>query len=534
MRPRRPRLHPVARAAGGLALALACAAAPAAGAEGGADAFEVSTLALAGRPLDVWVVPDGRSRERLVAVSAEGAPPDERRHLVVFAPGPAGGVVREAAFDLPPEAVAFDVAQLDPGSPPELALLSAGSLRLRPVGPGAGPERTLALEPALPLPPPTRGFFRQPILGHWDGGTRPSALVPALGGLLSVPLDGGAPRALAFPLYAFYYAGDDGAGVRSGAVQSIVAWPELATGDDDGDGRSDLLALSRYDVAVYRSAPGGLPAEPTRRVTLRPFSADEELRHLATSVSLFARDVDGDGLVDLVQHRTVGTLLRSHATTSVWRNHGSGADPAAAPDARLEGSGGFGSVFLEDLDGDGRLEALQLLVPFGAVQLVRAVLTDSVRARLRAFRFPAPGVGAARLAFSDELTLAVDAREGRTAGVLPTAAGDFDGDGLRDLAFGESLVRLALRLGEAGAEGPGFGPVVARQAMPAADRAVVGDFDGDGLDDVAAFDSRRGSGIALLRNRGVVGARRGEAGPPERPAPELRPAEPREAAGRAP
>ena len=528
MRPRRPRLSPHARAA---AFALAFAAALPAGADEDPNApFERVSLPLPGRPLEAWTLPGGATGERVAVVSASGSPPDERRHLAIYGPGPGGGVARESLLDVPADAVAFDVADLEPGGPPELALLYADRLTVQSLGAAAAP-RSYELAPALPLPAPMRGFLRVPMLARWDGSPHISALLPAFGGLLLLPLDGGAPRRLSFPLYAFYYGGDPSAGVLPGALQSFVTWPEVASGDDDGDGHADLFALSRYDVAVYRGGPDGFPPQPTRRVTLRPFTDDEELRFLASSVSLFARDLDGDGRVDLVQHKTFGTLLRSHATTSVWRNPGSGADPSAAPDAQIAGSGGFGSVFLEDLDGDGRLETVQLLVPFGAVQLVRAVLTDSVQARVRVFRFTGPGDGtrfAAEPGFEDTVTLAVETREGRVAGVLPTVEGDFDGDGLRDLVVGENLTRLVVRLGVLGEGGPGFGSVAAAQSIPNADRAVVGDFDGDGLDDLATWDSRYGHSLVVLRNRRHL-ARPGElrveprARPPELRRPEEAP-----------
>ena len=524
VRSRRPRLHRIARAAGAVALAWASTGAPARSAEApdAGGPFELSTLDVPGRPLDAWSIPDASGGDRLIAASVEGSPPDERRHLSVFAPGPAGGVKRELSLALPPTSRASTSPISDrtalPSwrSSPETASRSGRSAKaarrneisrrrsrsrrrraascarrssaasrmapaLRPSCPRSGASSSFLSTAAPPTPSPF------PSTPSTSPGTRPPACVPAC----SSPSSRG---------------------------------PRLATGNDDGDGRPDLFALSRYDVAVYRSGPEGLPAQPSRRVTLRPFTDDEELRYLASSVSLFARDLDGDGLADLVQHRTFGTLLRSHATTNVWRNRGGGADPTAPPDAQIEGSGGFGSIFLEDLDGDGRLEAVQLLVPFGAVQLVRAVLTDTVQARLRVFRFAGPAL-AAEPSFADDVTIAVETREGRVAGVLPTVLGDFDGDGLKDLAFGESLVRLVLRLGVRGTRGPGFGPVAARQAMPAADRAVVGDFDGDGLDDLAAIDTRSERGVALLRNRGALG-RPGELRT-ERPArePELRPAE---------
>jgi len=507
-----------------LLLAGALAALPAAAR--GADPFAAERLNVPGRPLEAFAVPaDGeRAPPRLVVLSAEGAAPDERRHASLFAAEPGGPLRPAGSLAVSPEVVAIDVADVGPGGGLEIALLSAQRLELRDLATGASlAARTL--EPPLPLPPRSRGLGRQPFLGPWSGDGRISALVPALGGLAEVPLGDGPVRVLGFPLVTDYLSGDADAGVRPGMLEARLAWPEVGRGDDDGDGRPDLVAFSRYDVAVFRSGAHGLPARPSRHVSLRPFSAEEELRYLATSASLFARDLDGDGLVDLVLHRTFGTLLRSDATTSFWRNPGGGADPSAPPDARIAGSGGFGSVFLEDLDGDGRSEALQLFVPFGVVQLVRALLTETVQAELRAYALPGPGLAAARQSFETTLTLGISSEEGRVAGVLPTAAGDWNGDGRRDLLHGESLRRIAIRLGAAGEGGPAFGAPAARQDVASADRAVVADFDGDGLDDLVLYDTRAPSGgVQLLRNRGLLpGAGRGpelrvpETGPPVAP-----------------
>jgi hypothetical protein len=487
-----------------LASAAVAVETPGAAEEPGVDPFAVSTLSVPGRPLEALATPVAGARPpRLVVVSVEGAAPDERRHVSAFG-AQDGALVRVGGVEVPGEVVAFDVVDLEPGGEPEIALLAAARLELRRLADGSL-LRERRFEPPLPLPPRTRGLGRQPIVAAWSGDGVPTALVPAFDGLAHVPLEGGPVQRLPFPLVTEYLTGDDAAGLRPGVLAAVIGWPELGQGDDDGDGRPDLLALSRYEVAVFRTGPAGLPSEATRRVALRPFSAEEEMRSESTSASLFARDLDGDGLVDLALHRTVGTLLRSDATTSFWRNRGSGADPGGAPDASVAGSGGFGSIFLEDLDGDGRLEALQLLVPFGVVQLVRALVTQTVQARLTGFRFEGPGLGPAQTLFEQSLTLALDAGEGRVAGVLPTARGDWNGDGLRDLLHGESLERLAIRLGVRGARGPAFGAVVARQDVPSADRASVADLDGDGLDDLALFDTRReGAGVHFLRNRGTL------------------------------
>lgn len=503
---------PPALLAGAL-LALAAVATPA---RSETEPFAPATLQVPGRPFEVIAAPvGGQPGQRLVVVSLEGAAPDERRHVTAFAFGPGGEARRVGALAVPPEVVAFDVADLAAAGELEVALLAARRLEIRDLASGALLQER-AFSPALPLPPRTRGLGRQPLLAPWDGDGQISALAPALGGLAHVPLRGGPVRLLGFPLVTDYLAGDDDAGVRPGMLEARILWPELARGDDDGDGRADLLALSRYEVAVYRTGEGGLPPSASRRAALRPFSAEEELRYQATSASLFARDLDGDGLVDLVLHRTFGTLLKSNASTRFWRNRGDGADPTAEPDARIEASGGFGSIFLEDLDADGRSEALQLLVPFSVVQLVRTLLTGTVQAELRVYRLEPPGIARAETTFETTLSVALDAEQSRVSGILPTVRGDWNGDGLRDLLHGESLERIAIRLGERGERGPRFGGATVRQQVAPADRAAIADFDGDGLEDLALFDTvREGGGVQLLRNRGTLPGARPELRAPE-------------------
>ena len=83
--------------------------------------------------------------------------------------------------------------------------------------------------------------------------------------------------------------------------------------------------------------------------------------------------------------------------------------------------------------------------------------------------------------------------------------GDWNADGLRDLLHGESLERIAIRLGERGPRGAAFAGVSAQQAVAPADKALVADLDGDGLDDLALFDSlREDGGVEILRNRGAL------------------------------
>jgi hypothetical protein len=113
------------------------------------------------------------------------------------------------------------------------------------------------------------------------------------------------------------------------------------------------------------------------------------------------------------------------------------------------------------------------------------------------------------------VSLKLDFGQARVIGMIPTGLGDWNGDGRKDLLYGADGESLVIHLGVAGAEGallaggevpgPGFGPVIARQALPADGAGTPIDLDADGLDDLVVHDPRDESGVVrVLWNRGVL------------------------------
>ena len=264
-----------------------------------------------------------------------------------------------------------------------------------------------------------------------------------------------------------------------------------------------VFATARYAIWIYRNGPEGLPAEPSRRLALRPFSAEEDLRPETTAFRHLVTDLDGDGAADLVLDSGAGTLLRSRHQSAIHLNPGSGVQVDGAPDLELPLPDAIAEVWLRDLDGDGRVELIRGSLRFGLLQAIRMLLTQGVRFELEVFSLgPGPSL---RRSWAEQISVGLDFRSGRVADLLPSSEGDWNGDGRRDLLYGSGDGRLGIRLGTSGDGGPAFGPRVAEQALPTSARHAVADFDGDGLDDLALFDPRDPEGrIHLLRNRGVL------------------------------
>jgi FG-GAP-like repeat len=481
------------------------------------EPFEAFTARVEGRPLELvalsWSGSCASRASEWLVISVSGAAPDER-HRASFVgcgrPGSPETAVRHS-FAIPAGVVAYDVADVDPSPGVELLLLTSRALEVRSTPEGTL-LRQLALPPSAPLPARTRELSRMILVDAWNGDGRPAALVPDRDGAALLAFDGSPPRRIALPLVAEYETTSRGPPARDTLVEAHIVWPALTLGDDDGDGRPDLFARSRYAIWIYHNGPSGLPEAPTRRLALRPFSAEEELRPETTAFRHLVGDLNGDSAMDLVLDSGAGTLLHSRHTTAVHLNPGSGVRLDSAPDLELPLPGAIAEVWLRDLDGDGRVELIRGSLEFGLLQAIRMLLTRSVRFELEVFTL-APGPSLRR-SWADQISLELDFQSGRVADLLPSAEGDWNGDGRMDLLYGAGGGRLGIRLGTLSEAGPGFGPRVADQALPTSARLAVADFDGDGLDDLALYDPRDEEGrIYLLRNRGLLPGTRARLSP---------------------
>jgi hypothetical protein len=461
------------------------------------DAFALSELAVRGRVLEAFAVRDGARTAWLAAISAEAMPPDEKRFLTLFPRGQAAGRV---AIALPHSVVALDVAELGGAPGPEILLLEAAQLRV--LDARGKLERAIPLEPPLPLPPRTRELSRVELAADWSGQGRVEALLPEVGGFRLVAPDGsGGSRSLALPITAIYGEPPPGPPLRASYFRLMLFWPRVARVDDDGDGRRDLVAMTRYALSAYHGSANGFGATPSRVRRFPAFPAEEERRADTNLLLADLADLDADGDADLLVHRTVGTLTGSRAETRIYANPGGGADPLSTPVGTLEQEAGVATAELEDLDGDGRAELVQSVLPFSIAQLLRILARGAAQIELRVYGFDAKPLGQPVLRWSDDLTLPFDFKTGRVTALFPSFDGDWNGDGRRDLVYGDAEGNAHLRLAEPDLR---IGPEAGRIALGAAGGSTLAfDLDGDRLDELVVWDPVDASGrLRVARNLG--------------------------------
>jgi hypothetical protein len=232
---------------------------------------------------------------------------------------------------------------------------------------------------------------------------------------------------------------------------------ELVRADLDGDGVPDLLRVNSQSAVLLADGAGGFG--PPRRIDAQTLLTE----------TLACADIDRDGAVDIVllPHPAIaGTNL----PVRLYRNRGDArfAPPVALPLA-LDN---YGDVLLEDVDKDGRLDAL---VTSGNDALVHVLAGDG------------------RGGFTPGRDVATVARKSRLV------SGDLDGDGRREIVTLGGLPANRIGVHTTGPGGLGTLQVLADAGTNVITSLFVADVTGDGLDDVLYSVEARDEARIFLR-----------------------------------
>ncbi|MCL4741556.1 MAG: integrin alpha [Phycisphaerales bacterium] len=331
----------------------------------------------------------------------------------------------------------------------------------------------------------------------------------------------------------------------------LFGW-SLATGDFNGDGFDDLAIGAPGETVTFADqgvvhqvfgSPGGLmPAGPGIPMFVQSALGDPDEATDMFGYSLASGDFDGDGFDDLAigaPFETVGAKGACGMVNVVYAAPGFGLDPAAptAPEVWTQDSPGVPQV-ANPFDNFGIALAVGDFDGNGADDLAIGVPYESIGAKTNCgavnvlYGVPMPGIGLDAFA-----AVPAELWHQNAAGIpevndsndnfgYALAVGDFNGDGFDDLAVGVHFEDVKA-INDCGyvnviyGAGPGFGldaaaPVPAQgwhqnsPAVPNTNEAAdyfgwaiaVGDFDGNGADDLAV--GARGEDLGAASNCGAA------------------------------
>ena len=153
------------------------------------------------------------------------------------------------------------------------------------------------------------------------------------------------------------------------------------------------------------------------------------------------KDINNDGFPDLLITQTKGTI-NLQSLTQVYIATGPFTYPDQ-PNASLSAKGGLAAPGLEDIDGDGLLDLVVINMSFGVRNIVNFFARGKLTVDAQVYLFK-DGAFSDKPAYTTSLTLEAPEGRERVAYVL----GDFDGDGRKDVAFGQGANTLVVQRGE--------------------------------------------------------------------------------------
>jgi hypothetical protein len=469
------------------------------------ELFAISEISNEGRVVSAGFADfDGDGRKDLMIATLNGIPPDETRNVRVHLQNPDGSYTTfpSHVIAIPKWSAVYDIADLKDTPGVELVLLRPDAITILSIAdkdvvewniPVEGPSTVAASDDE-------RGFDSFKLV--YDIDSKPLLLVPQIGLVSVITADGELMGQIDVGGRANYFVARSSSFISvESDLQLYLDTPKLSIGDVNGDARDDIVAATRHEIRVFLArADGRFDREPSYSHALKLISPRDHSRGSGSVVTV-ARDVDSNGLLDLVITHVEGTFSDTVTTTYFYRNR-DGRWDLTNPDDKFVSDGTFSSDLLLDIDGDDVYELVRIQFKFSVLEVVEVLLTRKIDSVIAVHRLQPDGRFDTKPSSRRKFSTGISFDTFRPKGFMPQAGIDINADGLMDVVTSADGKGIEVYLGT---DDEPFTRRTARQDMLTTGRIRFADFDDDGLLDFVLYDSQSfDATLQIGRNLGVL------------------------------
>lgn len=275
-------------------------------------------------------------------------------------------------------------------------------------------------------------------------------------------------------------------GNRAGGF--AMSLPEITVSDANGDRRDDLYLLWPDRLAIFlQNAAGGFDNPPKTCLRFQTTGGDFCQAQLA--------DFDRDGRQDLICSRSLGGVSGAHTEIDFYT-----ADRLAQ--GNLESSqhvtltDACGNLLVDNLDRTGGLELIVPAIELGIMSTVKTMITGKTDFHLLVYPIDNLGRPAKEPSVRRKLSCRPSFDQANpTASIRVELSGDYDGDGLPDVAFADGNGQLLFYRGAADEYIQTKASLVLD--MPDPDQLQVASLNGDGRSDLIVIHRANAGGCRV-------------------------------------